>query len=279
MHHVLSRLATALVAFDHFGNPFHIARKRLLGKPSDLMTMVDRGTGVRCICTVSSHHMFGATWYTHVYDVPGVPIRPGDVVLDIGANQGFFTCYAAQKGAKVYAFEPVPELYERLLLNVEQNGFADRVTAVQCAVSDTDAATEIALSDSLGGGQSTIVPEFAKHADVVVSARVLVQCKTLAQILEDFSIQSVRLCKIDAEGAELKILRALQPCHLPRFQSFAMEYHIPAYDLRVLTKLMLSWGTHQVSLMGAPPYSGEILHLISNKTLATFRGFEPKEKE
>ena len=51
--------------------------------------MVDRATGVRCECTVDSHQMFSATWYKHLNDVPGLPIGPGDVVIDIGANQGF----------------------------------------------------------------------------------------------------------------------------------------------------------------------------------------------
>ena len=53
---------------------------------------------------------------------------------DVGANQGFFTCYAASKGATVYAFEPVPASYERLIQNVERNGFTDRVVAVRCAI-------------------------------------------------------------------------------------------------------------------------------------------------
>ena len=44
----------------------------------------------------------------------------GDVVLDIGANKGFFTLNALQKGAsKVYSVEPVKHSYEQIkkLLN------------------------------------------------------------------------------------------------------------------------------------------------------------------
>jgi len=65
--------------------------------------------------------------------VKGVPIRPGDIVLDIGANQGFFSCYAAHKGAKVFAFEPVPELRDRLMFNLRRNGFGARKVAIHLA--------------------------------------------------------------------------------------------------------------------------------------------------
>jgi len=138
MSKAIRRFATSLTTADRLGNPVHVLRKRIFADRRDLMTIVDKASGVDCLCNVGSYHMFGETWYSRVYDVPGLPIRSGDVVLDIGANQGFFTCYAASKGAIVYAFEPVPEYYGRLIQNIKRNGFADRVTAVHCAVSDTD---------------------------------------------------------------------------------------------------------------------------------------------
>ena len=54
------------------------------------------------------------------YDVPRMQIRPNDIVVDIGANQGVFTCYAAYHGARVYAFEPFPQSFETLQENVRE---------------------------------------------------------------------------------------------------------------------------------------------------------------
>jgi len=49
---------------------------------------VDKASAINCVCNVGSYHIFGETWYSRVYDVPGLPIRSGDVVLDIGGYSG-----------------------------------------------------------------------------------------------------------------------------------------------------------------------------------------------
>ena len=264
---VLLRLGTALTATAKLGNPVQVGWKRLFGKPSDLLTVVDRVSGIRCRCTLNSHHMFSDIWYSHVYDVPGVPLRAADVVIDIGANQGFFTCYAAFKGARVLAFEPVPELCQRLRDNVERNGFADRVTIQQCAIGSAPGFVNLFVSSYLGGAQSTIVPEFVRGAGVPVVQQILVECKTLPQIFEEFSLKSVRLCKVDVEGAELAILKTLSSVDLARIQSFALEYHEEAYDLQSLLRLVLDWRTHQVSFIEERPYIGNIMRLAANTAL------------
>lgn len=266
---VLRRLGTALTAYDHLGNPVEVGWKRAFGKPSDLLTVVDRASGVRCLCSLNSHHMFSDIWYSHVYDVPGVPIRAGDVVIDIGANQGFFTCYAAFKGARVLAFEPVPELCQRLRENVHRNGFTDRVTIQQCAIGASPGFVKLFVSSYLGGAQSTTVPEFVRSAGVPVIQEILVECKTLSQILQESSLERVRLCKLDVEGAELAILKTLSPAGLARIESFALEYHKEAYDLHSLLRLVLDWGTHHVSFIEERPYIGSIMRLAASSALLT----------
>jgi FkbM family methyltransferase len=270
MPKVIRRFANSLTAADRLGNPLHVLRKRMFADRRDLMTIVDKASGINCVCNVGSYHIFGETWYSRVYDVPGLPIRPGDVVLDVGANQGFFTCYAASKGAIVYAFEPVPESYRRLVHNIERNGFADRVTAVQCAVSDRDESSEMLVAKSHGGGDSTINLDYAGRTAVPIAERITVQCRTFSKILDEYAIPSIRLCKIDVEGSELAMLSTLKPHHRAQIQGFALEYHAEAYDLRLLITLLLGWGTHQVCLMNERPNVGSTLHLISNQALESW---------
>ena len=45
-------------------------------------------------------------------------ILPGAIVLDVGANIGVFTLFAAKQGAQVYAYEQVPPTFEVLLHNI-----------------------------------------------------------------------------------------------------------------------------------------------------------------
>ena len=59
---------------------------------------------------------------------------PGDLFVDIGANIGIYTMYAADIGASVIACEPDPRNYPRLVENVEFNGY--EVQALNVAVAD-----------------------------------------------------------------------------------------------------------------------------------------------
>jgi len=261
------RLIRILSAAKNLGNPSHVLLKRMFAKNSDIMTVVDRKTGVRCRCTLGSHHAFATTWYSRDYDVPGVPIRPGDVVIDIGANQGFFTCYAASKGANVYAFEPCPTNYERLLQNVKQNGFDDRVVARPWAITDHAGSINVMVSQEMGGAMTTTIPNFAENARITVIETVTAPCYTFPQVLEQFSLGQVRVCKIDAEGAELQILSQLDPNRFPSIDSFVMEYHVEAYTLAELISLLLGWGTYQVSFMEEKPFTGNVLRAVANRVL------------
>jgi FkbM family methyltransferase len=53
-----------------------------------------------------------------LYFQEGVSILTGDIVLDVGANIGIFTLFAAKQGARVYAYEPIPPTFEVLQHNI-----------------------------------------------------------------------------------------------------------------------------------------------------------------
>jgi len=50
-------------------------------------------------------------------------IKPGEVVVDVGASYGSYTLTACAMGAQVYAFEPEPTVYADLVRNLELNGW------------------------------------------------------------------------------------------------------------------------------------------------------------
>ena len=54
----------------------------------------------------------------------GIGLRDGGCVFDVGANIGLFSLFVSQnrKGVRVYAFEPLPPIYETLRINTELYG-------------------------------------------------------------------------------------------------------------------------------------------------------------
>jgi FkbM family methyltransferase len=264
---LLKQVSRFLDTVDRLGNPVHVFYKRAFARPQNIMTIKDRKTGIRCRCTVDSYHIFSGAWYSQVYDVPYVPIRAGDTVLDIGANQGFFTCYAAQLGAKVYAFEPNPESYSRLLENIKINGFGDRVVAKPWAISGSEGTAQLFVSADAGSGTTTLNPAFAKAEHLKSKTTLQVQTYTLSQILTTFGLGDIRICKIDAEGSEIEMLETLSPAQQMSMDAIVAEIHPAAYAPRKFVELIRGWGTHQIGFNEQRPFSEDILRATSNRIL------------
>lgn len=67
-------------------------------------------------------------------DCYGYKPKPGDTVLDIGANVGVFTAMCALGGARVLAYEPHPGAFEVLLDTIRRNDIQELVTPVEAAI-------------------------------------------------------------------------------------------------------------------------------------------------
>lgn len=140
-------------------------------------------------------------------------LRPGDVVIDLGANIGEVTLRLAASGATVHAYEPDPETFARLALatgglpNVRlfREAVADRAGTLRFFRARADV-----LPDEVLRGQSASLLFMPRHSDagdtVDVTAVPLTEALRRAQ-----GDGRLRLIKMDIEGAELAILDALLP--------------------------------------------------------------------
>jgi FkbM family methyltransferase len=61
-------------------------------------------------------------------------LRGGDLFVDVGANVGTYTIWAAECGAEVMALEPAADTFDLLVENVALNGY--QVAAIQAAAGD-----------------------------------------------------------------------------------------------------------------------------------------------
>lgn len=133
-------------------------------------------------------------------------IRPGDTVVDVGANSGFFTLFMAQlvgPTGKVLSFEPELRAFGRLNENVRLNKLLN-VETFENPLWHTEEVVTVYVDQDSGGGNALwdpgLFPSNIKSKEKKVSYPAY--ARTLSQYIND-----ARFIKIDAEGAEEAILR------------------------------------------------------------------------
>jgi len=125
-------------------------------------------------------------------------IRPGSLVLDLGAHAGHFSSLACDKGAFVIAFEPHPENFH--WLNERLSGRS--AVAINKAAYNFTGIVALYHCDTNSGSHSLI-----KH-DQCSDVMHAVGCIDIGQFLESTGI-APDFIKIDTEGAEYNILQSL----------------------------------------------------------------------
>jgi FkbM family methyltransferase len=157
-------------------------------------------------------------------------LRPGDRFIDIGANIGMITLYAAYLvGADgcVEAVEPNPACCERINRLIQLNGLKN-VTVFPYGLADAPGTLTLSVVTAhTGMGTLAPVPEKDQH---LISTQIAVPVATGDQLLSA-SEQPVRLIKIDVEGFECKVLRGLSRL-MARFRPAVVTEAVPAHLAR-----------------------------------------------
>jgi FkbM family methyltransferase len=189
----------------------------------------------------------------NVYRVTAQQVR-ANVIIDIGANIGAFSIFAASlaPAVTVYAYEPEPENFALLQTNIERNGLAGRIRARREAVC---AAGTLAVLPNNARSQVSKdltrgAPVRAIGLDDVFAANGLDECDVL---------------KVDAEGSEYTLVDQASRETLSRVRNLAMEYHVnvPEENARLGGLLSRLGGTFELTLdayRGFPRLPDGILH-------------------
>lgn len=149
-----------------------------------------------------------------------VPDNP--TIIDIGANAGFFTLFAASRfpGAKIFSYEPIAVNFKQLMQNKELNKTA-RIFCSPKAVYGRPG--KISLSFDPGDSFTTSATVFGKSD--ALDKTVQIDCVTLPQIFDEHHITRCDLLKIDCEGSEYEILYKCPKKYLQRVAQMAIEVH------------------------------------------------------
>ena len=149
-------------------------------------------------------------------------LRPGMTFIDIGANIGFFTMFAAAivgAAGRVFALEPFQSNLKLLYLNAQLNGFA-QVTILPFAASDEPRL--LAFDNVASNGQvSPLRPDLA-----FVLGTTLVYGARLDDALRE--VGTVDVIKIDVEGAEYRALRGATALLARSRPTIVSEFSPPA---------------------------------------------------
>jgi FkbM family methyltransferase len=130
-------------------------------------------------------------------------LQPGMRFLDVGAHQGVYTAFAARclaGGGEVWSIEPSSRERSWLVRNLSHNGLAN-VTVFPVALGEADGFAELVIASESSSGRNslaTIAPFGAGQETVPV--------RSLASLVAEHGPVRLDAIKIDAEGAETRII-------------------------------------------------------------------------
>lgn len=132
------------------------------------------------------------------------------VFLDVGANLGEFTLFAAKRvrSGRIYAFEPVQGLIAKLSVNVQKNQFYN-VRLINLALSDREGTAVIHVpvkkyhDHSVNDGMASLYGSGDGRCESILLT-------TLDLFVQREGPERIDFIKMDIEGAELSALRGAE---------------------------------------------------------------------
>jgi len=151
--------------------------------------------------TIITHGIYdrGVTWAIKKY------LKPGNTMVDVGANIGFFTLLGnhivGPKG-KVYFLEHNPDIFELMKSSVHINAFRLRSVRLNMAAFNKTGTLELTWNIAKHGGGHLVTTDKAQLNEKTTEV-IIEKLDNLIQV-EDLPVD---LIKIDTEGSELYALQ------------------------------------------------------------------------
>lgn len=193
----------------------------------------------------SPHIMFDGYWEYWLTKFIAETVKPGDHVLDVGANLGYYSLLLSDivgPDGLVWAVEPNPALLQMLEWSVRLNGFSHRTRLVNAALVDKADLKQVPFFVPFDEPKNgTIVPTGFTHPrgeTISVSACTV----------DSLNIERLDFLKIDVEGAEIPVLKSLERVK-------------KAFSPKIIAEVNFARGYSYDDILSLVGYRGELLHL------------------
>lgn len=192
------------------------------------------------------HIFFYGTYEPEVTAVFQARVRPGDTVIDVGANAGYFALLSRDLGAEVHAFEPNPAMAALIRRSLDLRG--GRVTVVESACSSREGVLPLYLGE--GGNMATSSLNPGLNARDTASIDVAVT--TLDAYVERTRIDP-SLVKVDVERHEADFVKGA----MRTLATLRPDLVIEMTDGEALEALLsIGYRAHRITSRGLVPTTG-----------------------
>lgn len=167
---------------------------------SNVKMVIDPSRSMGSAIYWTGYHEFREFLFLHRF------LRPDMVFIDVGANQGEYSLFAAKRLTKgrVVAFEPLPSIRSRFEENIRLNKFSN-IKIIAAGLSDKKGTLEIHEVEDEHEGLATFF-----LGDRKSKKSFEVPLVKLDEIADGTEFSRIDFIKIDIEGGELNALRGAQ---------------------------------------------------------------------
>jgi FkbM family methyltransferase len=157
-------------------------------------------------------------------------VKPGDVVVDIGAHVGYYTLLTSRlvgDAGRVVAVEPNPPTIARLERNLALNR-SRNVVVQKVACTDAETTLKFYQAPLENTGESSMSKDSARQGTEIIVPGV-----PLDKIIQSLGLTHVNFVKIDVEGAEVMVLNGMKS---------VLATHHPILEIELVDERLKSMG-------------------------------------
>lgn len=168
-----------------------------------------------------SFYSFNEVFNKKIYQDKLIKINEGDIVVDVGANYGFFSLYAEKfNPSKIISFEPSKSIFQYLTKNFKTGN------VYQKAVSGKSGTQK--FSEDITSSASS---RLTNHGDYEV------EVIGINDLMNNLGLEKIDFLKIDCEGAEKDIFENITNDTLNKINKVVIEYHSNEIKEIILNRL------------------------------------------